>query len=92
MELHYPASRCKCDVTWEMNEKEISLTEATLDRRPSPLAYAAIGYVKDRVFYPWRTVVKPKLPLQLPLQKKDVLPVVQLVNAYGDQVFFSVKK
>ena len=92
MELHYPASRCKCDVTWEMNEKEISLTEATLNRRPSPLAYAAIGYVKDRVFYPWRTVVKPKLPLQLPLQKKDVLPVVQLVNAYGDQVFFSVKK
>ena len=48
--------------------------------------------MKDRVFYPWRTVVKPKLPLQLPLQKKDVLPVVQLVNAYGDQVFFSVKK
>ena len=92
MDLHFPSARCKCEAVWEAAEGEFRLTECTLNRRPSPLSYAAVGYVKDRVFYPWRTVVKPKLPLQLPLGKKDETAVVQLVNAYGDQVFFSVNQ
>ena len=50
----------------------------------------AIGYEKEGVFYPTRTVTKPKLPLKLPLSEGVAKPVVQLVNAYGDQAFFTV--
>jgi len=92
MTLHYPASRCRCDAPWTVADNAVRIPQATLNRRPSPLAYAAIGSVADNVFHPWRTMGKPKLPLQLPLPPGETSAVVQLVNAYGDQVFFSVGK
>ena len=49
-----------------------------------------MGYVQEQVFYPIRTVTKPKLPVKLPLPVDVDRPVVQLVNAYGDQAFFTV--
>ena len=55
-----------------------------------PVAYAAIGYEKEHIFYPARTITKPKLPLKLPLPNGVDRPVVQLVNAFGDQAFFTV--
>ena len=88
--LHYPAVRNKCDVAYSLDKRTVAITEAQLNRRPFPLAYAAIGYVKEQVFYPTRTVTKPKLPLKLPLPNGADRPVVQLVNAYGDQAFFTV--
>ena len=90
MDLHFPASRNKCDVAYAVDGNSVTVTEAQINRRPSPLAYAAIGYEKEGVFYPTRTVTKAKLPLKLPLPKGVEKPVVQLVNAYGDQAFFTV--
>ena len=90
MALHFPASRNKCDVSYAVDGNSVTVTEAQLNRRSSPLAYAAIGYAKEQVFYPTRTVTKPKLPLKLPLPEGAAKPVVQLVNAYGDQAFFTV--
>ena len=90
MTLHFPAARNKCDVAYSVDGNSINVTEAQINRRPSPLAYAAIGYEKEGVFYPARTVTKAKLPLKLPLPKGVEKPVVQLVNAYGDQAFFTV--
>ena len=90
MTLHFPAARNKCDVAYSVDGSSVTVTEAQINRRPSPLAYAAIGYEKEGVFYPTRTVTKAKLPLKLPLPKGVEKPVVQLVNAYGDQAFFMV--
>ena len=90
MTLHFPAARNKCDVAYSVDGSSVTVTEAQINRRPSPLAYAAIGYEKEGVFYPTRTVTKAKLPLKLPLPKGVEKPVVQLVNAYGDQAFFTV--
>ncbi len=90
MELFYPASRCKSDVSFCVEGGSVVITDARLNRRDAPLCYGAIGYERDRVFYPLRTVTKAKLPLKLPLPKGQERPVVQLVNAYGDQVFFTV--
>lgn len=90
MDLFFPASRCKSDVSLDPDGKNVVLTEATLNRRPAPIAYAAIGHVQDQVFYPARTVTKPKLPLKLPLPEGETRAVVQLVNAFGDQVFLTV--
>ena len=90
MTLHYPANRNKCEAECTVDERTVTVSEAQLNRRPSPLAYAAIGYVKEQVFFPTRTVTKPKLPLKLPLPYGADKPVVQLVNAYGDQAFFTV--
>jgi hypothetical protein len=91
LDLHYPANRNKCDVNYFISGKTATITEAELNRRPCPLAYAAIGYAKDHVFYPTRTVTKPKLPLKLPLPAGVDRPVVQLVNAYGDQSFLTIE-
>ena len=90
MTLHFPASRNKCDVAYAVEGRTVTVTEAQLNRRPSPLAYAAIGYAKEHVFHPTRTVTKPKLPLKLPLPEGAERPVVQVVNAYGEQAFFTV--
>jgi len=90
MTLHFPASRNKCDVTFTVEAGAVTLTEVQLNRRPAPLAYAAIGYEKEQVFFPILTVTKPKLPLKLPLPPDAAKPVVQLANAYGDQAFFTV--
>lgn len=90
MTLHFPASRCKCDAAFSTQDKTVVITEAELNRRSAPLVYAAIGYEKERVFYPIRTVTKAKLPLKLPLPQGNERPVVQLVNTYGDQVFFTI--
>lgn len=92
LDLNYPANRNKCDIGFSSDEKTVTITDAKLNRRDCPLAYAAIGYVKDLVFYPTRTVTKAKLPLKLPLPDDIARPVVQLVNAYGDQSFFTVEK
>ena len=91
MTLHFPAVRNKCDVKYAIEGNDVVITEAMLNRRPSPLSYAAIGYEKERGFYPARTVTKAKLPLRLPLPESIQRPVVQLVNAYGDQAFFTVE-
>lgn len=91
MTLYYPASRCKSEVAYAVEGNSVHITEAELNRRPSPLAYAAIGYEKAGVFHPTRTVTKARLPLKLPLPAEVERPVVQLVNAYGDQIFFTVQ-
>ncbi len=91
MTLHFPASRCKCDVVYSIDEANVLITNVELNRRPSPLSYAAIGYEQENVFYPTRTVTKAKLPLKLPLPNGVDRPVVQIVNAYGDQAFFTVQ-
>ena len=88
--LHYPANRNKCDVSYSVTNHAVTIAEAQLNRRPSPLSYVAMGYVQEQVFYPIRTVTKPKLPVKLPLPVDVDRPVVQLVNAYGDQAFFTV--
>lgn len=90
MTLHFPANRSKCDAAFSLDGSTVTVAGAELNRRPSPLVYAAIGYEKERVFYPTRTVTKTKLPLKLPLPAGVARPVVQLVNAYGDQAFFTV--
>lgn len=90
MTLHFPASRNKCDAAFTVEGNIVTVTEAQLNRRPVPLAYAAIGYEKERVFYPTRTITKPKLPLKLPLPEEADRPVIQVVNTYGDQAFFTV--
>ena len=90
MILHYPANRNKCEVEYTVDERMVTISEAQLNRRPSPVAYAAIGYEKEHIFYPARTITKPKLPLKLPLPNGVDRPVVQLVNAFGDQAFFTV--
>ena len=90
MTLHYPASRWKCDVNFTVDGKNAVVTEAVLNRRSAPLSYAAIGHVQEQVFCPTRTVTNAKLPLKLPLPEGEHRPVIQLVNAYGDQVFFTV--
>ncbi len=90
MTLHFPARRCKCNAAFSIQDKTVVITEAELNRRSAPLAYAAIGYEKEHVFYPVRTVTKAKLPLKLPLPQGNERPVVQLVNTYGDQVFFTI--
>ena len=89
MTLHFPANRNKCDVAFTVAAGAVTLTEVQLNRRPAPLAYAAIGYAKEGLFCPTRTVTKPKLPLKLPLPKGGQQPVVQVANAYGDQAFFT---
>ncbi|MBQ6146063.1 MAG: site-specific DNA-methyltransferase, partial [Clostridia bacterium] len=66
MTLHFPALRNKCDATFSVEERNVIVTKAQLNRRPSPLSYAAIGYEKEQTFYPTRTVTKAKLPLKLP--------------------------
>ena len=88
--LHYHANRNKCDVSYSVTDHAVTIVEAQLNRRPSPLSYVAMGYVQEQVFYPIRTVTKPKLPVKLPLPVDVDRPVVQLVNAYGDQAFFTV--
>ena len=90
MVLSFPAYRNKCDVTYAVDGTIVTVSEAVVNRRPSPPAYAAIGYEKKGVFYPTRTVTKAKLPLRLPLPDGQGRPVVQLVNAYGDQAFFTI--
>ena len=90
LDLCFPASRCKSDVTLDLEGKNAVVTGATLNRCPASVAYAAIGRVEDQVFYPTRTVTKPKLPLKLPLPEGVARPVVQLVNGFGDQVFLTV--
>ena len=90
MTLQYPASRNKCEATCSLEGKTVVISEAVLNRRPSPLAYAAIGYEREHVFYPTRTVTKPKLPLKLPQSEGVERQVIQLVNAFGDQAFFTV--
>ena len=90
MTLHFPTRRCKCNAAFSIQDKTVVITEAELNRRSAPLAYAAIGYEKEHVFYPVRTVTKAKLPLKLPLPQGNERPVVQLVNTYGDQVFFTI--
>lgn len=87
--LCFPATRNKCEVAFTMDHGSVAITEAVLNRRPSPIAYGAIGYEKEGVFYPLRTVTKPKLPLKLPISDMVNRPVIQLVNAYGDQSFFT---
>ena len=91
MTLHFPANRNKCDVISAIEGSNVVISDAQLNRRAAPLSYAAIGYVKEQVFYPTRTVTKAKLPLKLPLPKEVKQPVVQLVNAFGDQAFFTVE-
>lgn len=91
MILHYPASRFKSEVEFAVEGANVLITRVELDRRPASLAYAAIGYEQDRVFHPARTVTKPRLPLKLPLPAGMERPVIQLVNAYGDQVFITVR-
>lgn len=88
--LNYPANRNKCDISYLSDDMNVTITEAELNRHPCPLAYAAIGYAKEHVFHPTRTVTKPKLPLKLPKPGDVDRPVVQLVNAYGDQSFFTM--
>lgn len=90
MTLHYPAGRFKSEVEYAVDGASVLISEAKLNRRPSSLAYAAVGYEQDRVFHPARTVAKPRLPLKLPLPAGVARPVVQLANAYGDQIFFTV--
>ena len=92
MTLHFPALRNKCDATFSVEERNVIVTKAQLNRRPSPLSYAAIGYEKEQMFYPTRTVTKAKLPLKLPLPEGVDKPVIQLVNGYGDQAFFTVDR
>ena len=88
--LHFPASRCKSEVELTVEGKNVVITDAVLNRRPAPLAYAAIGQEREQVFYPSRTVTKARLPLKLPLPEGKERPVIQLVNAFGDQIFFTV--
>ena len=90
MTLHFPAIRCKCDVEFGVEGASVLITNAELNRRSCPLAYAAIGYAKEHVFHPIRTAAKAKLPLKLPLPEGVEQPIVQLVNAFGDQAFFTV--
>ncbi|MBR0356184.1 MAG: site-specific DNA-methyltransferase [Clostridia bacterium] len=92
MTLHFPALRNKCDATFSVEERNVIVTKAQLNRRPSPLSYAAIGYEKEQTFYPTRTVTKAKLPLKLPLPEGVDMPVIQLVNGHGDQAFFTVDR
>ncbi len=92
MTLHFPALRNKCDATFSVEERNVIVTKAQLNRRPSPLSYAAVGYEKEQMFYPTRTVTKAKLPLKLPLPEGVDKPVIQLVNGYGDQAFFTVDR
>ena len=88
--LHYHANRNKCDVSYSVTDHAVTIAEAQLNRRPSPLSYVAMGYVQEQVFYPIRTVTKPKLPVKLSLPVDVDRPVVQLVNAYGDQAFYTM--
>ena len=90
LSLHYPSYRNKCDVNYSIEKRIVSIQAAEINRRSSPLSYAAIGYEKEHVFYPTRTVAKAKLPLKLPLPEGVDRLVVQLVNAYGDQAFFTL--
>ena len=90
MTLYFPAARCKAEAEYTIDGGHVLFTEAVLNHRPAPLAYAAIGYEQDKVFHPTRTFAKPRLPLKLPLPHGTERPVIQLVNAYGDQVFFTV--
>lgn len=89
----YPQDRCKSVVNCAVSGKEgarfVSITEASLNRKAGPPAYAAIGTEKAGVFTALRTVTSPKLPLKLPLSGIE-RPVVQLVNVFGNQVFFTV--
>ena len=91
MTLHFPASRCKSEVTYTVEDKHILVAKATLNHRSAPLAYAAVGSEQSQVFHPAYTVTKAKLPLKLPLPKGEKRPVIQLVNSFGDQVFFTVE-
>jgi DNA modification methylase len=91
MTLHFPASRCKSEVTYTVEDKHILVAKATLNHRSAPLAYAAVGSEQSQVFHPAYTVPKAQLPLKLPLPKGEKRPIVQLVNAFGDQVFFTVE-
>ena len=90
--LHYPSYRNKCQVDYTIDKGVVTILDVEINRRPSPLAYAAIGYEQDHVFYPTRTVAKAKLPLKLPLPEAVDRPVVQMVNAYGDQAFCTVER
>lgn len=90
MTLHFPATRCKADAAISVEGQNVLITGAVLNRRPSPVVYASIGYEKEKVFHPTRTVTKPRLPVKLPLPVGAERPVIQLVNAYGDQVFLTV--
>ena len=91
MTLYYPANRTKCDTVHAVEGNAVIVSEAVLNRRPAPLAYAAIGYEKERVFHPTRTVVKAKRPLKLPRPRGVKKAVVQLVNVFGYQAFFTVE-
>jgi DNA modification methylase len=91
MTLHYPASRCKCEVEYTVKGKSVVITKAMLNRRSELPVYAAIGHEKERVFHPARTTATTRLPLKLALPEGVDRPVVQLVNGFGDQVFFTVE-
>lgn len=91
MTLHFPASRCKSEVAYTVEDRHIIVEKAMLNRRSAPLAYAAVGNEQSQVFRPAYTITKAKLPLKLPLPKGEKRPIVQLVNAFGDQVFFTVE-
>ena len=90
MTLHYPASRNKCDVSFSLRGNAVTVTEVQLNRHSAPLAYAAIGQAREGVFHPTRTVTKAKFPLKLPLPEGRERPVIQVVNVFGDQAFFTI--
>ncbi|MBQ7278239.1 MAG: site-specific DNA-methyltransferase [Clostridia bacterium] len=88
--IQYPALRRKCVADYSLTNGVFTLTKAEIHRQEVPLVYAAIGYEKDKVFYPLQTYTKPKLPLKLPIPEGVEPPVVQLVNSLGEQAFFTL--
>ena len=86
--VYYDRDDSRCP-SWEYVYGKV-YGDTTNERILGRYAYVAIGHVKESTFYPSHTFTKPKLPIKLSLPFGLDRPVVQLVNVYGDQAFFTV--
>ena len=91
--MHYPLELCdvQAEISVQKNrEQSYALISSIQFEGPdAPIVYAATGVVVGECFHALKTNCSPKMPIkiQLPVVEGAVL---QLVNGYGRQAFFSV--
>lgn len=73
-----------------VNDKfSITLHQCTLDKEPCTLFYAAIGTIKNRLFYATQYMQRPNFPLEFYVNS-PTNAVLHLVDTHGRQGFFSI--
>ena len=91
--LVYPPDKTPCRVDCEVVLRKgvctLKLQNAVFDETPMPLVYCAVGTVQKKCFCAVANNCAPKLPLTLPLPASKT-PVLQVVNALGQQAFFTI--